>query len=604
MRTLLVFLALTTASLVAAEPVPLSPTALVATADGRMVFVACATANRVLCFDTAGRKVVNSLPVPESPLGLALSADDTRLFVTCAAAESKVCVVDTAKPAIIETIPAGHTAMAPVPGLDGKTLYVCNRFNNSVGVIDLAAGKEVSRIAVAREPFAAALSRDGKFLLVANHLHAGPADQDYAAAVISVIDLAAGRVLKEIPLPDGSGSLKDIRVSPDGRHAVLTHILSRYHQPTIRVDRGAINANVISIIDLTRMELLDTVLLDDPEKGAANPWGLTWSADGKNVIVTQAGTHEISIIDFPKLLDQLSRRPRPAGLAPATLTNGPSFIGASRRRVKLSAADLGPRAVVVAGRTAWVANYYSDTLDRVGLAAWRPRAVSVPLGPKSEMSLVRRGELYFNDAGICRQGWQSCYSCHPGDARSDELNWDLVNDGIGNPKNTKSLLLAYKTPPAMSLGVRSTAEVAVRAGIEHVLFTKQPETVAAAIDAYLKSLKAVPSPRLVNGRPSEAAERGKKLFDRAGCADCHPPGRFTDLHAYDVGTRRAFDKTADKFDTPTLVETWRTAPYLHDGSAATLRDVLTLRNPAGRHGDLTGFTEPEMDDLCEYVLSL
>ena len=43
------------------------------------------------------------------------------------------------------------------------------------------------------------------------------------------------------------------------------------------------------------------------------------------------------------------------------------------------------------------------------------------------------------------------------------LNWDLLNDGVGNPKNTRSLLLAHKTPPAMFLGVRANAEAAVRA---------------------------------------------------------------------------------------------------------------------------------------------
>jgi hypothetical protein len=54
-------------------------------------------------------------------------------------------------------------------------------------------------------------------------------------------------------------------------------------------------------------------------------------------------------------------------------------------------------------------------------------------------------------------------SCHP-DGRSDRLNWDLLNDGVGNPKNTNSMLLAHQTPPAMSEGVRLTAEAAVRSG--------------------------------------------------------------------------------------------------------------------------------------------
>jgi cytochrome c peroxidase len=222
------------------------------------------------------------------------------------------------------------------------------------------------------------------------------------------------------------------------------------------------------------------------------------------------------------------------------------------------------------------------------------------------MPLARKGEFYFHDAGICFQGWQSCSSCHPGQARVDGLNWDLLNDGIGNPKNTKSLLLAHETPPAMSMGVRETAETAVRAGIQHILFTVQPEEVAVAIDKYLKSLKPVPSPLLVNGKLADSARRGEKLFkDRqVGCAACHPPGLFTDLKTYDVGTRARFDQPTDRFDTPTLVEGWRTAPYLHDGSAATMRDVLTTSNPHDKHGKTSHLTPQQIDDLAAYLLSL
>ena len=101
-----------------------------------------------------------------------------------------------------------------------------------------------------------------------------------------------------------------------------------------------------------------------------------------------------------------------------------------------------------------------------------------------------------------------------------------------------------------------------------------------------------------------AAERGKAVFVRAGCSSCHPPGLFTDLHQYDVGTRRGFDRPADKFDTPALIELWRTATYLHDGSAATVRDVLTTRNPQDRHGKTSNLTGQEIDDICAYLLSL
>jgi cytochrome c peroxidase len=79
---------------------------------------------------------------------------------------------------------------------------------------------------------------------------------------------------------------------------------------------------------------------------------------------------------------------------------------------------------------------------------------------------------------------------------------------------------------------------------------------------------------------------------------------FTTQRSYDVGTQAAFDKPTDKFDTPTLIELWRTAPYLHDGSAATVRDVLTTRNPHDLHGKTSDLSKQEIDDLCAYLLSL
>jgi DNA-binding beta-propeller fold protein YncE/mono/diheme cytochrome c family protein len=437
---------------------------------------------------------------------------------------------------------------------------------------------------------------------------------DYVAAVVSVIDLAAGKVVKELQLPNGSGSLKDIRVSPDGTYAVVTHLLAQFNRPTTHIYRGWMNANVLTIIDLARMEVMHTVLLDDAESGAANPWGLAWSPDSATVLVTHAGTHEVSVINLAALLAKLTNSSAASGPAkvagyPAT-TSGQTNLPLDviplgvRERVKLPDADFGPRAVVVVGRTAYVANYFSDTLSVIDLSASYLKAESIPLGPKPEMNIVRKGEFYFHDARICFQGWQSCSSCHPGDARVDGLNWDLLNDGAGNPKNTRSLLLAHRTPPVMSLGVRTNAEAAVRAGIRHILFTVQPDEIPAAMDEYLKSLKPVPSPYLVHGKLSDAAKRGKKLFVKTGCADCHVPGLYTDLHPHDVGTSAEYDRPTDNFYTPTLIEVWRTAPYLHDGSAATMRDVVTTCNQHDEHGETSKLSQQDIDDLCEYVLSL
>lgn len=593
----------------------LSPAALLTAKDGRSLFVACATANCVLRFDLTTQKVTSRLAVPAPPSGLALAKDGAELFVTCAAPESTVCTIDLARGKTVARIRVGHTATAPVLSSDGNKLMVCNRFNDDVSVIDLKARRELLRIPVQREPVAATLTADGKFLLVANMLPSGPADAGTVAAVVSVIELVAGKVAKELPLPDGSTSLNDIRISPDGRYAVATHLISRFRLPADQVERGGMNVNAVTIIDLEGMKILNTILLDDLESGAANPWGVGWLGSGACLVVAHAGTHEISIIDFPAMLSKVAHLPvvlaspgsgdyGSISRIRADVPNDLSFLVGLRRRIKLPAVDRGPRSVATLGDRVFVGNYFSDTLSILDAAEAAPRIQSIRLSPQMQPSVIRQGELYFHDATICRQGWQSCSSCHPGGARVDGLNWDLPNDGIGNPKNTKSLLLAHRTPPAMSLGVRGTAEAAVRAGLRQILFANPQEEVAVAIDEYLKSLKPVPSPFLIRGNLSKTALRGKRVFDRSGCVVCHPPALFTDLRQHEVGTGRPFDQSGDQFYTPTLIELWRTAPYLHDGSAATVRDVVTTQNPRRQHGRTSNLTRQEIDDLCAYLLAL
>ena len=601
---------------VAAEPTYLSPTALAATADGQLLYVACATAGQVAVFDTTTRKTTRTIAVPDSPLGLALAPDGKTLYVTCAAPESTVCIVDTAKAKVTAMIPAGHTAVAPVLSPDAKTLFACNRFNHEVAFIDLASRKTVRRVKVPREPIAAAITPDGKFLFVANHLHAGRADVDVVTSSVSVIDVAIGKVCREIALPNGSTLVREVRVSPDGKHAVVAHQLSRFHLPTTQLERGWVNTSAASLIDVAGLKIINTVLLDSIDAGAANPWAVAWSADGRTIAITHAGTHELSVIDFPALLAKLERSAAPdaaqkvdytaASRTAADVPNDLSFLVGLRHRIKLSHADRGPHAVVLAGSRAWLANYFTDTLTVIDLAAPRPTPESLPLGSHKEVTSVRRGELLFNDASICFQGWQSCSSCHSHDARVDGLNWDNLNDGIGNPKSAKSLLNAHATPPSMWLGVRSNAYVSVRAGIRNSMFTVQPPEVADALDDYLKSLKPMASPRLVKGRLSAAAERGKKLFssEAVGCADCHKGALHTDTKLHDVGTVGKFDQTADRFDTPSLIEVWRSGPYLHDGRAATIRDVITTFNRDNQHGSTSKLTPKQIDDLVEYVLSL
>ncbi len=594
--------------------IDLSPSSLVISSDGNRLYVAEQTAEQFALVDVEKGEVVKTLSLPAESTGLALSADDRTLYITCAEPAGRVCVLDTQSLEIIKTIPAGYGVCSPVLSPSNERLFLCNRFENTLSVFDLQTNDPIIQIPLAREPIAAVLTHDGRFLFVAHHLPYGPSDADFISATVSIVDAMQFKVVKEISLLNGSTNMRGICISADGRYVFVPHILARYQMPTFQLERGWMNTNALSIIDVETQDLLNTVLLDDVDHGAANPWDVACSPDGQLLCVSHAGTHELSVIRWPALLEQLIRLRESKTVAENTrysaasvnaddVPNDLSFLAPFRRRIPIT--GNGPRALAIAGSRVFVANYFSDNLSVIELGNEQKWSEStIPLGRNLNPTLVRRGEMLFHDARLCFQKWQSCASCHP-DGRVDGLNWDLLNDGVGNPKNTKSLLLSHQTPPAMGTGVRADAEAAVRSGIRHILFLERPEQEAVAIDEYLKAMRPLPSPFLENGNLSEAARRGEEIFHRAevGCASCHGGALYTDLQSYDVGTRGKFGKH-DVFDTPTLIELWRTAPYLHDGSAAAILDILTTGNRDDKHGRTSHLTPEELADLEVFLKSL
>lgn len=575
-----------------------SPVTVLGNSTGTTLYVAEYTGNAVAVLDLASGEVSRRIDLPKAPGGLALSADEQILYVTGEAPDGSLFSINPASGEIAAEIALGHSPGALALSPAGDRLYVANRFDNDIAVIDLASAAVVARIPVLREPIGLALAADGTLLYVANHLPSGASDGDYIAAAISVIDTGTLQAAGEIALPNGCTGLRGITASPDGNYVYATHILGRYHLPTTQLERGWMNTNALSILDARAMKLVNTVLLDDVDQGAANPWAPACTPDGRFLCVTHAGTHEISVIDRAALHERL------AGLderAAAAVPNNLAFLVGMRTRVKLP--GNGPRGLWLTDKTAYAAMYFSDEIVAIEVdAPGRREMVQLALAAPAELTQIRQGEIFFNDAALCFQQWQSCASCHP-DARVDGLNWDLLNDGIGNPKNTRSMLLSHQTPPVMGLGVRATAEVAVRAGIKFIQFAVRPEEDAQAIDEYLKALQPVPSPWLEQGELSASAMRGKEVFEQASCGQCHPEPLFADLKLHDLGTARGLDE-GKPVDTPTLVEVWRTAPYLHDGRAATMRDVLTAHNADDQHGKTSTLSEQELDDLIAYVMSL
>jgi YVTN family beta-propeller protein len=595
--------------ILAAEPSSdnhyISPIAIIANSNGSKLYLAQTTGQSITIFNIPEAKIVTNIALPNPPTGLTLSHDEKTLYVTESSPQGNVYLVNLESNKIVKQIAVGHTPNSPLVSQDKSTLYLCNRFNNNISVIDLSSNKEIKKIPVEREPIAAEITPDGNWILVGNHLPSGAANSDYVTTRVSVISTATNELIRSINLPNGSTNLRGICLSSDGNYAYATHILAHYQLPTTQIDRGWINSNALSIIDVKEKKLINTILLDEVDRGAANPWGVVCSDDGKYICVGHAGTHEISIIDRYAMhgrIEQVSTGNNASDIYSHSenVSHDMSFLVGIRRRIKLH--GKGPRGITMVDSKIYVAEYFSDSIGEINLYSdTNLPAKSIPFGPMKTLSEVRKGEIIFHDANYCFQQWQSCASCHP-EGRTDGLNWDLLNDGIANPKQTKNLLLSHKTPPAMITGIRPNAETAVRSGFKHINFMVISEQNAAAVDAYLRSLNPVQSPFRVNGLLSESAHRGKKIFQQSGCASCHNGTMFTDLEKYDVST--GIGRESDSlFDTPTLVEIWRTAPYLYDGRATSIREVLTKYNVDDKHGMTSELSDSQLADLIEYILS-
>jgi len=133
-----------------------------------------------------------------------------------------------------------------------------------------------------------------------------------------------------------------------------------------------------------------------------------------------------------------------------------------------------------------------------------------------------------------------------------------------------------------------------------------------ALQAYQLSIDAPPPP--IGSFDQAAADRGKVLFDgSARCATCHSGPEFTDgnmrLHAPSEvvsepepgGIPSYASRSATRqYRTAPLKGLWQHPPYFHNGTAATLEDVVEKYNTR----DALGLTQTEVADLAEYLKSL
>lgn len=202
---------------------------------------------------------------------------------------------------------------------------------------------------------------------------------------------------------------------------------------------------------------------------------------------------------------------------------------------------------------------------------------------QSEQRLVEQGRKLFFDPSLSGNGKVSCASCHhPDKAFTD--GEPTPTGGVGRvARNTPSLLNAgLYGPPYAWDGSSATLEAFVKRPIEHPqeMNGKASPEVVVALAAYLKTLHSAPT-AFDTRRLSEAAKRGEVVFNGvANCTNCHKGTLFTDRALHRTGAGKSDDQGAKgpdgerSFRTSSLRMISQTAPYMHDGSLATLESVV------------------------------
>lgn len=238
----------------------------------------------------------------------------------------------------------------------------------------------------------------------------------------------------------------------------------------------------------------------------------------------------------------------------------------------------------------------------LGLDLYMPVPESNPLTPQK----IALGRKLFFDKRLSRDGTVACASCHqPKLAFSDGRK---VPRGINGEEGTRGAPAIVNRGYGRTFFWDGRAKSLEQQALEPILNPKElgmtvPEAerrtglqiaeVTASLASYVRTIRSGDSrfDRYAAGNQralSDLEKAGLALFrGKARCSMCHAGPNFTDEDFHNTGIAWREGKLADpgagdgKFKVPTLREIARTAPYMHDGSIATLDDVVEYYDKGG-----------------------
>lgn len=428
------------------------------------------------------------------------------------------------------------------------------------------------------------------------------------------------------PTPDGQftgGGLPNylgaFSLSPDGTQAYIPSKKDNIQRGTYR------NGKELTFEHTVRSTSTNIDLMNHTENRAKSAdidnndfaTSVVFNQYGNKILISTSGSSEIWVIDA--YTGKLEGSTGSGGLAP----RGMAFAGDASKLYVHNFMD----------RNVTVFNASTCQSDCANLELIKTIETVSTESLDAEVFLGK--QLFYNskDLRLAQDGYMSCASCHI-DGSGDGTVWDITSMGEGL-RNTIDLRGKRGIGQGRLHWTGNFDEVhdfenqirELNSG-EGLLSdadfeaTRDPlgapktglSTDLDALASYLTSLNQFPeSPsKSSNGELTISAQNGLAIFRELACNNCHSGAEYTNSsenYLYDVGTSAAGsgDRLGQKllgFDAPTLKGLWATSPYLHNGAANTLEEVLTTLNQESKHADVSGLSNSEMNDLVAFLNQL
>jgi len=553
---------------------PVSSGSLALTNEGRTL-VATNMLNNSLSFVEVftpnAARLIEEIPVGTDPRSVAITPDTSRVLVTLRG-EGSLAVVDFQTRELLTKITLdGSLPYAVVSDRNNRAL-VSLQGSNEIVEVDLVNSRVSRRLSVPASP--AGMTVWGDFLYI-THFWSGD---------VSLMYLPRGVVIDTVSTGSDTGISQAIGIDVQRGLAYLPQTRSNAGNRALTFDTTVFP--VVNVLDLRGLVSLprSRVDLSTADRPVNMPFAIAVDPFRNWLYIANAGSDDVTVIDVS------------TGLSRANIP-----VGANPRGVLLNRDNT----------YLFVHNAVDATLTIVETN--RLQAIDVlPIStPVVSNDILLGAELFHSatDSRLSEDRWISCATCHF-DGQPDGRTWEGFPDG---PRNTPPLYNLIETSPYNWSGTWDEVqdvELKIRwlqtgTGLIEDFPVSEPNGAPHAnlsidldvLTAYLLSLTPPPNP---SNFDSALLERGQQVFEEQDCGTCHSGAAGTDFQAHDVGTGDPEkERRGTAFDTPTLRYLWLSAPYFHDGTAATLMDVFTQ---PGEHELIKTVDQADIEALIAYLL--